>query len=272
MENDVDISYNIKTWIIVGVVALITFILVFVVTNKLVNGNKKKTNTTNTTPEKVEKYTKYDEGDSVTLSDGSKWHVLYETLEDNEYITLLSDEDVSDGATLYGNLNSYLKGTYKTNLTTKLGIESSDIYGIRLLAYLDLANITKYNSSEFLPETPLSEFKVPEFISATETVTDTVYTTDEANNPVMICTKDTKSYVPVVKTETNTDDATEAKEETPVTSDSTLGVARFCLGDSTKALPVRPVVVLSKKIVKSDSTTEKEETNTKEEEKKEESK
>ena len=76
------------SWIIVGVVALLTFLLVFLLTNKLINGNKKKTPTTQ--PVQIEKYTAYKVGDTVTLKDGSNWHVLYESKDTSEYLSLLN--------------------------------------------------------------------------------------------------------------------------------------------------------------------------------------
>lgn len=233
MENEVDITGNIKTWIIVGVVALVTFILVFALTNKLVNGNKKKK--TETVPkEEVVEYSTYSVGDEVVLKDNSKWHVLYESKKDSEYVSLLSDEDVNTTEVLYGNINSFLKGTYKTNLIKSLNAESSNIVEIRLLAYLDLATISKADSAEFLPNVEVSKYDIPEFIYKTQTVTDTIYQTDEANSPVMICTG---------KKDSEADSATDAQEE------ATEVKATFCLGDSTKPLSVRPVVVISKKVI-----------------------
>lgn len=233
MENEVDITGNIKKWIIVGVVAFVTFLLVFIVTNKLVNGGKKK-NVDPTPKEEVVEYSTYSVGDEVILKDNSKWHVLYESKKDSEYVSLLSDEDVNTTEVLYGNINSFLKGTYKTNLIKSLNAESSNIVEIRLLAYLDLATISKADSAEFLPNVEVSKYDIPEFIYKTQTVTDTIYQTDEANNPVMIC---------VDKKDDATASTTDIKEETTSTK------ATFCLGDSTEALPVRPVVVISKKLI-----------------------
>lgn len=223
-NNNGDISDNIKTWIIVGIVAFITFILVFIVSNMLVNGGKKKNNPVpEEKPAEKEKYEKYKIGDAITLKDDSTWHVLYESKDSSEYVTILSDEDVNTSNVLYGNVNSFLKGTYKSKLVSDLKADFSEIQETRMLAYLDLANISSAKSSEFEPEVEIKKFDIPEFIYATDTITDTVYRVEVSSNPVMICAKK--------------DD----KE------------ARFCLGDSSKANAIRPVIVISKKYIKSSS-------------------
>ncbi len=217
-----DSSYAIKTWIVVGVAAVVTFIVVFAITNALVNGGKKKTtNIEQTKPEVVVSYDVYKVGDAVTLKDESTWHVLYDSSKANEYVSLLSDTDVNPGDILYGRVNGYLKNTYKTKLLNDLGAEATDIQELRLLAYLDLADVSKANSTEFQPETPLVKFNIPPFIYASETVTDTVYQTDEGNNPMMICLRNGNNP------------------------------NRFCIGDAEKTLPIRPVLVIAKKYVNS---------------------
>ena len=221
-NNNDDSSYAMKTWIVVGVAAVVTFIVVFAITNALVNGGKKKTtNIEQTKPEVVVSYDVYKVGDAVTLKDESEWHVLYDSSKTNEYVSLLADKDVNPGDVLYGKVNTYLKNTYKNNLLSALGAEATDIQELRLLAYLDLADVSKANSTEFQPETPLVKFNIPTFIYASETVTDTVYQTEEGNNPMMICLR------------------------------SGNNPNRFCIGDATKTLPVRPVLVIAKKYVNS---------------------
>lgn len=221
-NNNDDSSYAMKTWIVVGVAAVVTFIVVFAITNALVNGGKKKTtNIEQTKPEVVVTYDVYKVGDAVTLKDGSEWHVLYDSSKTNEYVSLLSDTNVNPGDVLYGKVNTYLKNTFKNNLLSTLGAEATDIQELRLLAYLDLADVSKANSTEFQPETPLVKFNIPTFIYASETVTDTVYQTEEGNNPMMICLR------------------------------SGNNPNRFCIGDAEKYLPVRPVLVIAKKYVTS---------------------
>ena len=227
MNNNEDSSYAIKTWIVVAVASIVTFILVFTITNALINGGKKKVKTTEEKkPEVVVTYDAYKIGDSVSLKDGSSWHVLYDSSKTNEFVSLLSDVDVNSGEILYGKINSYLKGTFKNSLVSALKAESSDIQELRLLAYLDLADLSKANSTEFQPETPLVKFNIPEFVYATETVTDTVYQTEEGNNPMMLCLR---------------------KDNNP---------NRFCIGDAAKPLPVRPVLVISKKYVESNGVND----------------
>lgn len=241
---------KIISWVIVGVVALITFLLVFFLTNKLINGNKKKTSTPQ--PVQIEKFDAYKVGDAVTLKDGSNWHVLYESKDTSEYLSLLNDDDVNKEGILYGNVNGYLKGTYKTELVKNIGCQSTDIQEVRLFAYLDLADISKANSGDFLPDTPLSKFNFPEWVSAKTTVTDTVYQTETANSPVMICTKDISAELKAKDVNvTNNNTTTETTETNEEQGDG----STFCLGDNTVALPVRPVIVISKKILKSDTTT-----------------
>lgn len=254
-DNSSSNKSKMATWIIVGIVALVTFVLVFALTNKLINGNKKKTVTPE--PVKVEKYDAYKVGDTVTLKDGSNWHVLYESKDTSEYLSLLNDDDVNKDGILYGNVNSFLKGTYKTELVKNLGCQSTDIQEVRLFAYLDLADISKASSSEFLPDTALSKFNFPDWVSLKTTVTDTVYQTDTSNSPVMICTKG-------ISDELKAKDQNGAVPQTPAVSAETEedSGATFCLGDNTVALPVRPVIVISKKILKSETTTNTTDTST----------
>lgn len=214
---DQDISYDIKTWLVVGISALITFIVVFIIFNTILNGDRgdkeKK-------PVKEHNYTDdvYKIGDEVSFSDGSKWNVLYPSKAGSEYVTLLSQEDVNKDNVLYSNISSYLKGTYKNGLISSLKIESSDIQDIRLLAYIDLATISKEDSNKFLPDVLIKDFNIPSFIYQSNTVTDTTYKAFEKESPIMICSKDTAE-------------------------------ARFCLGDAGSVLPIRPVVSISKKYV-----------------------
>lgn len=224
------VNDSLMKWIIVGIVSVVVFILVFAVTYKIVNKNRTKVVTTNTEPTEVD-YEVYDEGDEVTLKDGSTWHVLYESDKDTEFVSLLSDSDVNTNQILYGNLNSYLKGSYKMNLLDALECESNDIPEIRLLAYLDIASISGADSSKFIPEASLSDFNIPAFITSSDTVTDTIYETEKANNPVMICKASRKSAG------SNEEGKTD----------------RFCLGDPSLVLPVRPVLVISKNVI---NTTE----------------
>ena len=89
MENEVNVSTNVKNWIIVIGVAVLTFIIVFFLTYKLLNGNKKKQQPSTT--EVTVTYSAYKSGDSVTLTDNSKWHVLYDSEKDISYISLFLD-------------------------------------------------------------------------------------------------------------------------------------------------------------------------------------
>lgn len=235
---------KIKTWIIVGAVSLATFILVFALTNKIINNNKKESISTPTI--ESEKFDAYKVGDTVTLKDGSNWHVLYESKDTSEYLTLLNDDDVNKDGILYGNINSFLKGSYKTELVKSLECQSTDIQEIRLFAYLDLAEISKANSADFKPGKMLSDFNFPDWISSKTTVTDTVYQTETSNSPVMICTKDINNDIKAKNIDNDLD----------VTINENLdkGSTIFCLGDNTVSLPVRPVIVISKKILKTTDT------------------
>lgn len=240
MENDVSVNNNIKTWIIVGVVSVVVFILVFLITNKIINSNRTKTVITNTEPTVVD-FEVYTEGESVTLKNGSSWHVLYESDKDTEFVSLLSDKDVNNLDILYGNVNSFLKGTYKINLMEDLGCESNDIPEVRLLAYLDIATVSSANSDDFTPETPFSKFNIPSYITDSDTVTDTTYESADAISPMMICTSGRESAK--ITLPTNNDDAEKQSSVDTATP-------RFCLGDSKLVLPVRPVIVISKNIIK----------------------
>ena len=266
MENEVNISSNVKNWIIVIGVAVLTFIIVFFLTYKLLNGNKKKQQPSTT--EVTVTYSAYKSGDSVTLTDNSKWHVLYDSEKDISYISLLSDENVNTGSVLYGNVTSLLKGTYKQSLIKSLSCDTADIQDIRFLAYLDLATLSKSDSKEYLPETDITKFNIPEFIYAEETVTDTVYQTDTANYPVMLC-KSSRASIDLNKnkTEENSEKTTDNTNVTSNTQTEGTTVAlenRFCLGDPDESLPVRPVLVINKKyIIGDESNTKTKDTNTK---------
>ncbi len=267
-----DRKVDIKTWVVVGVAAFITFILVFFISNKLINGNKKVEDKGNDTTTTVEKYTVYNQGQEVNLKGGSSWNVLYSSSDDDEYLVLLSSDNVNSENVLYENINSFLNGSFKMSIVNALGCQSSDIQEVRLLAYLDLADISKANSGDFLPEKEMSEFNIPDFITKAATVTDTMYQTDDSSNPMMICKPDTQNTVDITRSSTNTSDAennnnneTDKSDEVDNSKDSNNDssnntadnsqhenenakkVDRFCLGDASKSLPVRAVLVISKK-------------------------
>ena len=68
----------------------------------------------------------------------------------------------------------------------------------------------------------------------------------------MICTKDISAELKAKDVNvTNNNTTTETTETNEEQGDG----STFCLGDNTVALPVRPVIVISKKILKSDTTT-----------------
>ncbi len=228
MEEEVEQKNNIKTWIIVGIVSIITFILVFTITYKLMNNGKESTEPVKEDTEQIS-FDAYKVGDKVTLLDNSKWHVLYASIKNTENVTLLSDEDVNAKKVLYSDVDNYLTTDYQQKLLTSLKAEKKDIVEIRKFAYLDLANLAGMQQVDFSPEpeTEIANFSIPSFVYEKETVTDTVYHTEETTEPVMICTKDLE------------------KEKE----------ARFCLGNSKEVLPVRAVIIISKKYIKNDNTS-----------------
>lgn len=99
-------------------------------------------------------YVSYQTGDQVTLKDGSKWYVLANSGENNDTVTLLKEEGITqiaydiDGTTTYdegdsNNVGSYIKDTYLPTLKTSLTSSAGDPTGlnIRLLTKSDVDNL-----------------------------------------------------------------------------------------------------------------------------------
>ena len=74
-------------------------------------------------------YDTYKIGDEVTLKDGSKWHVLEYSSNDNQYVTLLSDYNLNSDGTYndecQGNIND--SGSYQCS-TRSFDVDGTNIY------------------------------------------------------------------------------------------------------------------------------------------------
>ena len=185
------ISYKTKTWLVVASSALLAFVLVFTITNKIVNADA---GVVVQTPDvEIKTYTPYSIGDSVKLKDDSNWHVLYDSSDKSSYVTLLSDYDI-DTDVEYKELEDYLAKDYKEKVETILNASSEDVLEVRMLAYIDLAALTDEDSSTFLPNTSIKKLNIPEFVYSETTVTDTIYTVGGESKPMMICAESNPTF------------------------------------------------------------------------------
>lgn len=111
-----------------------------------------------------EKNTKeYSIGDKIVLNDKSSWHVIKESLINDDYITLLKDNPINLNTNVQSfnivsnkvlfqpddeNIKFYLENTYKENLE-KNDINIGDDGEIRLITLNELLSIGNYNYKDY---------------------------------------------------------------------------------------------------------------------------
>ena len=175
---------------LLGMAVLIaTFAIVYNVLTKNSNINLSKNKNTNTQPtEEAEEninsgdvsivYMGYKVGDNVELADSTTWHVIYDSDENEKYVSILKDTPI--GSIKKTEVDDYLDTTYKDNLINSIG---SEISSVRLLGQADIENITGIKNLK-VGTSFKDNFK---WLYNSDTI---LAINDEDGNPVMICTED----------------------------------------------------------------------------------
>ena len=168
-----------------------------------------------------ETYKSYKIGDSVNLLDSSNWNVLESSTENDEFITLLSDDNVNKDKNIkFKDASTYISTTYRSNLITKLNATSNDIKETRLLTLEDISKLSGIEISKLTAGTSLENNVTPEFIYHRATITSEI---DEYDCPTMIC-----------------GDIDDTHTDRP---------GRICEGTQTNIFPIRPVIKISKNYI-----------------------
>lgn len=155
-------------------------------------------------------YKIYHLGDSIKLSDNSSWHVINDSNNDEDEVTILSDDDI--GKINVNDIDIYLEETYYNQLQENLGAIDTSISNIRLLDVDDIMTLT--GLKDIISGTKIEKQGL-EWLYAKSTLTS--YTED--SNPILICSKD---------------------KDNP---------ARICIGKGSDIFPVRPVITINKNYI-----------------------
>lgn len=183
--------------------------------------NKTNNNSNNTVDQEQTIFKSYNLGDKVNLLDSSNWNVLETSSENDEFVTLLSIDNINTNYNItFTNALSYISTTYKTDLATKLNANSSGIKEARLLTLDDVSKLSGIDVSSLIPGASLENNVTPAFLYQSETITSSV----DQDCPIMIC-----SAVP------------EYYETNP---------GRICMGTQTNVFPIRPVITISKNYIR----------------------
>ena len=166
-------------------------------------------------------YTKkaFNEGTKITLTDGSKWYVLYSCEAEDEYITLLSVNDVNTDKVNYTQASNYLETTFKSKLVKGISSAQGDIQEIRLLTLDDIGLLSRIEPNMIIAGTSLENGVTSVFVYESESL----IAAEENDLPLLIC-----------KPEANSD----------------TNPGRVCVGTQTEVFPVRAVLKISKKYIK----------------------
>lgn len=208
------------TFIIILVVAII-LVSVLIASDKFLtqkdsNNNESDSTETinnNTVVEEEQVYKNYKIGDSVTLIDSSKWHVIENTDDKDDMVILLKDDQLSSSIKPE-EAENFLTTTYMKLLKDNLGALSTDIKDIRLISLDDIKTIT--GISEIDIDNSI-EVDGDSWLYEKQTLTSDI---SSNNLPILIC---------------------ENKEET---------LGRICEGKDSEIWPVRPVVEIGKDYIK----------------------
>lgn len=155
-------------------------------------------------------YKIYHLGDSIKLSDNSSWHVINDSNNNEDEVTILSDDDI--GKINVNDIDIYLEETYYNQLQENLGAIDTSISNIRLLDVDDIMTLT--GLKDIISGTKIEKQSL-EWLYAKSTLTS--YTED--SNPILICSKD---------------------KDNP---------ARICIGKGSDIFPVRPVITINKNYI-----------------------
>ena len=186
------------------------------------NTNNTNNNTNNESNKKKDEQINgvYKVGDYVTLVNHTSWSVMANTNKDNQYVTLISDENINDSYRIsYKKASEYLSTTYKNNLIKRLKASADEIKEVRLINLNDISKLTGISVNQLVPGKVIENKNTPLFLYEGDTITS-----NTSNGlPIMICT---------LVSESTTNDP-----------------GRICLGEDGEYFDIRPVITISKKYI-----------------------
>lgn len=217
-----------------GLIVLIIILIImvlglggYIVYDKIISNKSTETNENNKQPnetneeEQQKTYKSYKIGDTVALLDSSQWNVLKDSNEDEEFVTLLSVDNINKEYKItFTDAPTYVSTTYKSNLLSSLDANNTNIKESRLLTLEDISKLSGIDVSKLIPGESLENNITPAFLYQSETITSSV----DQNIPIMVCNAVPEDY------ETNP--------------------GRICEGTQTFVFPIRPVIVISKRLIK----------------------
>lgn len=163
-------------------------------------------------------YKVYNLGDKVNLLDSSNWNVLEGSSENEEFVTLMSVDNINkDRSITFRNAPTYVSTTYKSNLIANLNANNDDIKDARLLTLEDISKLSGLEVNNLDAGVSLENNITPSFLYQGTTITSKI---DENDCPIMICESDMYNS------------------------------ARICEGTQTDKFEIRPVIIISKKYIK----------------------
>lgn len=217
-------KHNQDLIMIIGILVLIIIglgIYIFYDKGWIFSSNKNQTNEIeeNTPIQEEQPNRSYKIGDVVILKNSTSWNVIEESPESNDFVTLLSSENINDGTVAVNDAENYVTTTYKNRLQTELNATASDILESRLLTLEDVGVLSGIITDSLQIGTTLENNITPQFLYKQDTITNFF----NRNNPVMVCA--------------------------PILEYRKINSGRLCLGTQAGILPVRPVIKISKKYI-----------------------
>ncbi len=217
---------------LIGLVVVLVIMVLglsgYIVYEKMISNNNgeqninQKDNNSEKEIKQQKTYNSYKTGDKVSLSDSSNWNVLDDSTESDEFVTLLSVDNVNkDYSISFKEAPNYISTTYKSNLITSLNASADDIKEARLLTLEDISKLSGIDVSKLIAGTSLENNITPEFIYYRPTITSEI---DENDCPTMVC-----------------GDIDDTHTDRP---------GRICEGTQSDKFPIRPVIKIAKKYVK----------------------
>ena len=194
-----------------------------VISNKSTDNNEINNKQANEAKEgeQQKSYKTYKIGDAITLLDSSQWNVLKDSNEEDEFVTLLSVDNINNEYKItFTDAPTYVSTTYKSNLLSSLSANNTDIKESRLLTLEDISKLSGIDASKLIPGEILENNITPAFLYQSETITSSV----DQNHPIMVCNAVPEHY-----------------ETSP---------GRMCIGTPTSVWPIRPVITISKNLTK----------------------
>ena len=160
-----------------GLIVLITVLVIlvlgmggFIIYDKVINKTNESdieennSETQNTEDDLVVRKS-YKVGDEVELADSSIWYVISNSEDTENFVSLLSSDNINKDYTItINNAETYLSTTYKTELVKNIKANGDEVKEVRLLTLKDISLLSGITESELQPGTSLENGITPAFL------------------------------------------------------------------------------------------------------------